>query len=120
MFAAKCTSHRKQKEDGSVLNNNKSVQWRSIGPWLRLCHCATDDECKSAWLVLARAKDHEELDGRKSSEKPKSYYEVVAELFNDASNVHEMIVLPELHNDFKEMITPDAGHIPEQTKQRNI
>ena len=92
-------SYKKQREEGGAVQ--KAVQWRSNAGWQRLYHAAADDRCKAALRTLTRAKDHEEVDGRHSTEKPKTYYELVAELCNNESVVYHTYALPDLHRDFQ-------------------
>jgi hypothetical protein len=82
------------------LNNSN---WHGPKPHLRLYHCTVDDEV----IVLLRNKENvltrEELDARNSAERPQTYYQKVADLYN-SNKVYITDCLPDLHSMFADPI----------------
>lgn len=91
-----------QKASGQ--EKEKEPQWCTDIPHRCLMHCAANDSAKAALVILLRAKDHQELDGRHSPHRPMVYYELVAKLFNDRLLVFWSLALGDLHGDFVESV----------------
>jgi hypothetical protein len=85
--------------------------WHGPKPHLRLYHCTVDDEV----IVLLRNKENvltrEELDARNSAERPQTYYQKVADLYN-SDKVYITDCLPDLHSMFADPIELRFDEMP--------
>jgi hypothetical protein len=71
--------------------------WTGCKPYLRLYICATEDAALEALRDAALAMEKDELDARNSEERPDSYEQIVADLFNDPDCDCRTDALPSLH-----------------------
>jgi hypothetical protein len=68
----------KERDDDAKKND----AWNGQEPFLRLYHVMMEDKVFMAYADIHRAKDHAELDGRNSSERPPDFFELAAEVSN--------------------------------------
>ena len=107
--AIKDLLEEKQREEA---DKQTRANWTTHEPWLRLYHCMVHDEAKEALANLDRVMQRDELDARNSDERPKTYYEVVTQLYNDEDIVFRSMVLPDLHPSFTEEIVLRFSDMP--------
>ena len=105
----------KHEEDERKEASKRSASWLSIEPCLRLYECACHDDARQALLVKDLCMDRQQLDARNSEHRPKTFDEVVADLFNDPEFVPSSDALPELHSSFTESIDLPFSAMPGQT-----
>jgi hypothetical protein len=96
----------KQAEESEVVERERlaSRNWGDHRPWMRFYHVATSDEAR---VLLRSSNDvltREELDARNSGVRPLTFYEKVAEMFNDPNTVYVSVSLPDLHSTFADSI----------------
>jgi hypothetical protein len=89
-----------------------SAAWTGPKPWLRLYLCATEDKALEAMKFKDSVMDKDELDARRSTDRPETFEEVVARLYNDASLHLETEPLPTLHTTFSETIELPFDSMP--------
>jgi hypothetical protein len=77
--------------------------------YLRLYHSAIDDRSRPFMVAKDDCMDRLELDGRNSEERPPTWYEKIAELYNDPANVYVMSAIPDLDEYFAHPMTPAIG-----------
>jgi hypothetical protein len=105
-------------QQASLANRN----WAEAN-WLRLYCAAFDDNARPLMLTKDDCMTRLELDGRNSSERPPSYYQVVADNYN-SDTVYVTKALPSLHDDFADQIVlrfqdlPGGSMTAEQVKNR--
>jgi len=63
-----------------------------------------DDRARDALISKDDGWERKELDARNHENRPKTWYEVIADLYNDPDNVYYTDVLPELRPRFAESI----------------
>jgi hypothetical protein len=101
----------------------KSANWVDNDPFLRLYHCLINDKVKAAFLTRDNVLNREELDARNSDQRPKTYEQEAAELFNNTAFAPTSLHLPSLHSDFDQAkllrLEDMPGAItPEEVKSR--
>jgi hypothetical protein len=80
----------------------KTLNWIDNDPFLHLYHCLINDTIKAASLDHDNVVNGEELDARNLlDERPKTFEQEAAELFNDATFAPTPLHLPSLHSDFE-------------------
>jgi len=89
-----------------------NVNWNSHKPWLRLCLAMFEDRAKTALLIRDRVKDRAELDAGVSTERPDTFEEAVASIYNDEAIVLTTDVLPNLHELFSDPMTLRFSEMP--------
>ena len=72
----------------------------------------TCDEALAALRDRDRVMDREELDARNSDQRPETYEEVVARVYNDPDIVFYTEVLPDLHADFADCTSLEFAEMP--------
>jgi hypothetical protein len=80
--------------------NKVSEAWFGPEPYLRLYHVMLDDNVREAFTKVHNVMSRSELDARNSSEKPKDFYELAADLYNDPDFNPVTSVYKDLHTDF--------------------
>jgi len=91
-------------ETAEQKENTKRQVWTGNEPCLRLCLCATDDKTRDASLTKDILLNRPELDARNNENRPKTFEEVVTELFNDETFTPHTEALPNLSSTFAEPI----------------
>lgn len=89
-----------------------TANWVGNKPWLRLYCCMVSDEAMTALKRKDEVLDREQLDARNNAERPETHVEVVCRCFNDPEKVFFTEILPELHEDFSEVIRLDFNEMP--------
>jgi hypothetical protein len=79
--------------------------------WLRLYCCAIDDAVRPFMVVKDNCLEHDELDARNHEERPPTWHEKIAEMYN-SSKTYVTFVLPALHDDFAEARTLRFENMP--------
>jgi hypothetical protein len=92
--------------------------WVGQYPYLRLYHVIMEDEIMTAYGKLFNAKDRAELDAQNSNERPKIFYELAAEKFNDPEYNPHTTIYPNLHDDCRWSIELKASEAPIATPQK--
>jgi hypothetical protein len=97
--------------------------WISNEPYLRLYHCVFHDDIRHLLSSMNNVMDRDELDARNSSERPETFFEAVACIFNDDAVLFVTSSLPDLHYSFGSPIVLDfedmpARVTPEECKKR--
>jgi hypothetical protein len=77
-----------------------SSSWNTKEPFLRLIMCMCHDRARAAMRYKDDTMDRSALDARRSDERPKTWEEVIADLFNDDELVFTTEAFPELHLSF--------------------
>ena len=89
-----------------------NASWTTNDPWLRLYMCMCDDSARTALLTKDDALSREGLDARRSVVRPKTYFEIVAELYNNEDKTFVTDVLPDLHQNFADPIVLEKEDMP--------
>ena len=99
-------------EEARALERNAlaTKNW-TMSNWLRLYCCAIDDAARPFLLVKDDCMEHDELDGRNHEERPPTWHEKIAELYNSAK-VYVTEALPDLHEDFAYQRTLRLADLP--------
>jgi hypothetical protein len=108
------TMERSQEEEMHQGND----AWVGQYPYLRLYHVIMEDEIKIAYSKLFNAKDRAELDARNSAERPKNFYELAADKYNDQDYHPVTTTYPNLHDDFRWGIELHASDAPTATPSK--
>jgi len=90
---------QKLKEQKRLVAN-----WTGNKPWLRLYCCVFADQAITALKCRDDKWSREMLDGRNLKDRPPTYWEVVAGLYNDDDLIFYTEALGDLHHCFKESI----------------
>jgi hypothetical protein len=85
---------------GAAPPKEASTNWVTIEPHLRLIYAIAHDKARAAMAYKDLTLDRSSLDARKNADRPKTWEEVVADLFNDDSLVFTTDVIPELYYSF--------------------
>lgn len=94
------------------LEKRDRSNWTTIHPWLRLYHCMVSDKAKEALASHGRVLNKNELQNRNDEERPKDYYEVIRDVFNDESIVFISEALPALHVSFADPLMLKFSEMP--------
>jgi len=120
---AELEEEKKERETIQELKRSNR-NWNDIYPFLRLPCCMCDDRARDALLSKDNGWAQQELDARNHEDRPKTWFEVVADLHNDPENIYFTEVLPELSSRFVEPIElqfqdmPGGEITPEQVRGR--
>jgi hypothetical protein len=98
----------KSNEKEKLMNGN----WNGPRPWLRLYLCICHDEACHVLINRDNCMDHEELDARNHEDRPLTFEEVVANLYNDEEYVPCTEALPSLHSMFAQPIPLKLSTLP--------
>jgi len=100
--------------------SKKRGDWRGNEPWLRLIMCACDDRAGEALLTKDMLLDQQQLDARNNDDRPQTFDEVVANLFND--NEFEPVTesLPNLSSTFSEPIELPFSLMPGEVTPEQV
>ena len=87
-----------------VLDADNIKKWYGPKPWLRFFHVALEEEVLIVCQNMSNLENREGIDGSNSSSRPKKFFELGSNKFNDpvhrpVSNMH-----PDLNDDFLEPI----------------
>jgi hypothetical protein len=93
-------------QQASLANRN----WAESN-WLRLYCAAFDDNARPLMLTKDDYMTQLELDGRNSSKRPPSYYQVIADNYN-SDTVYVTKALPSLHDDFADQFVLRFQDLP--------
>jgi hypothetical protein len=107
-------------DDDDNDNNGKTPAWHGFLPWLRLYCWMTLDDIKQEMTRQFCMMDREELSARNSDLRPLMYLELVADKFNDPDLVFHMECIPELHEQFTELIALRFQDMPGKATAEQI
>jgi hypothetical protein len=93
-------------------DNDKMPAWRTPLPFLWLYCCLTLDEVKVEMANQFCVMDREQLSAHNSDLRPPTYFQILADKFNDPLIVFVTEQLPELHQDFAEPINLKFKDMP--------
>ena len=104
--------------------DRENKNWTNDDPWLRLYIAMVQDDSRTALSRLHDTLDRPSLDARNNENRPLTFYEVVANQYNDNTWIASAEVVPDLHENFSynqdyyfdEM--PGGEITPEQVKAR--
>lgn len=99
-----CELCLKDLTERKELAANRVPGWTMQEPHLRFIHCIIDDSACTLLATKDNCYDRASLDARNSSARPPTWYEKLAELFNDPSNNYVSEAMPDLHDTFKDPI----------------
>ena len=105
------TSAAAEAEEQSNQSKRQST-WTGNEPHLRLHLCACDDKAREALLTKDTLMDHQELDARNSSDRPLTFEEMAAQLFNDENFLPATESLPDLCSTFADPIVLPFSLMP--------
>ena len=88
------------------------LRWTGSKPHLRLYHVLIDDTVKDAYFHRNDVMTRQELDARRSADRPPTFYEKAAALYNSATFNPTTACLPDLHSDFGRAIPLLASEAP--------
>ena len=102
------------EEEAQIASQEKlsTSNWTGPTPWLRLYSCMFDDRAVISLKNSQQLKNREELDARNNEERPETFEEVVATLYNDPENVYYTELLPELHFVYADVMELDFTDMP--------
>ena len=105
-------------------NRIANAHWTTNEPFLRLYHCICHDRARQAIVKKDNVLERPELDARNNENRPKTFEEVVTELYNDNSVIFHSKVLPGISHEFATSIElkfdemPGGQITPEEVKSR--
>ena len=102
------------------VSSDKGGVWNTNDPYLRLYHCLFSEDARDALMNMNNVMTRPELDARNSAERPETLYEVVANLFNDPSNVYITEQVPDLHHVFAYPITLSFDDMPGEVTPEEV
>lgn len=108
------------KDQEAAKEREKSLNWGSHKPWLRLYCCLLSEEARPALLTKDNTyQNREQNDARNNEEyKPESFEAVVAGLFNDPSYICVTEALPHLGCDlFMDTVQASRYDVPSEDLQ---
>ena len=91
--------------------------WIGMLPWLRLGHTLIHDRVCPLYKEKDRWEGRQGTCGRNSDQRPKTWYEVAADIYNDKSLSFTTIRMPDVHSDFVEEIVLDGTNTPTTTPE---
>jgi hypothetical protein len=103
---------RTEKTDAAAGDKSRAGSWTTNEPYLRLYHSIFHEEARDALMKMNDVMDRPVLDARNSSERPESFFEVVARIFNDEDILFYTDCLPELHYTFTYSMTLAIEDMP--------
>jgi len=90
----------------------RNCNWNSDKPWLRLYLAACDDSAREALLQKDQVKDRALLDIGNAENRPETYDEAVARVYNDGDLTLTTDALPNLHEKYTEPIILEFEDMP--------
>ena len=75
--------------------------WVGMEPYLRLFHAMVENEVYASYMKIHEWQDRASTDARSSDIRPKTFYELCAEKFNDEEFWPITKAYPSLHDDFQ-------------------
>jgi hypothetical protein len=100
-----------EEQDGVEKEKLGNRNWSTPDPWMRLYHCAVEDDCRVLAKMEGKGKKKDEVDARNSEARPLTYYEKVAEFYN-SDEVYATYALPDLHVSFTDIKMLDIDDMP--------
>jgi hypothetical protein len=91
---------RTEKSDAVAGAAARAGSWTTNEPYLRLYHSIFHDETRDALMKMNDVMDRPVLDARNSSQRPETFFEIVARIFNDDDIVFYTECVPDLHYSF--------------------
>ena len=101
-----------------------AANWTGDKPWLRFYCFLAKDTVQEALVEQNRCLTREELDARNCEDRPSSYYQLVADLYNAEWYNPKTAADPDLHDLFRTQISlpfsemPGGRMTPEDVKNR--
>jgi hypothetical protein len=92
--------------------------WLGPNPYLRLYHVLLDDNIRLAYCKKDDVLSRMEVDSRNNIARPKDFYELAADLFNDPSFNPTTKIYSDLHDDFNRSIELLYINAPRVTPQK--
>jgi hypothetical protein len=89
--------------------------WLGQEPYLRLYHVIMEDDVKEAYSKAFNVMTRAELDARNSSERPRGFYKLASERYNNYSYNPWTTTYPDLHDDFRRSIRLGREDAPTTT-----
>jgi hypothetical protein len=100
--------------------NSKTPAWHTAMPYLRLYCCLTLDDVKVHMADQFCVMDKAQLSARNSDVRPQTYFELLAEKFNDPLITFTTESLPQLHMNFAEPIHINFKDMPGKTNAEQM
>ena len=82
----------------------QGANWTGNRPWIRFYHSMTRDNAIVALSESLKVLSRAELDARNNKERPATFWEIVAQNFNDKQFVVYSESYPELHSTFADVM----------------
>jgi hypothetical protein len=120
--ALEAAAAKKTPSAAAVADNNgdKTPSWHMYMPYLRLYYCLTLDEVKVHMSSQFQVMDKEELSARNLDMQPPTYWQLLADKFNDKTLSFTTEILPELHEMFSEPIELSFDKMPGPTNAEQM
>jgi hypothetical protein len=96
----------------SESSGGSRMAWTTNEPYLRLYHSIFHENVRATLMRMNDVMDRSTLDARNSSERPETFFEAVARIFNDDCIIFITDGLPDLHYSFAYPITIDFDDMP--------
>jgi len=95
---------------------NMKMTWQGDKPYLRMYHTIiVDRKMMDAFANCQKTLSRSELDGRNSDKQSVSFYELLAEKYNDPSFVVSSFALPHIYSLFKNSILLNLDDCPKMS-----
>jgi hypothetical protein len=107
---AKGNSERERDNGGD--GSTRGTAWTTNEPYLRLYHSMFHEDVKGALVRMNQVLDRQQLDARNSGNRPETFFEAVARVYNDESIIFITESLPDLHYTFAHPITLSLDDVP--------
>ena len=98
LLLAAAAETKKQDDDANA-------RWTGSKPYLRLYHVLIDETLRDAYFHRNDVMNRAQLDARKSTDRPPTFYEEAAALYNNKNFNPITSSFPDLHSDFAEPIS---------------
>ena len=102
----------RKSQNPDLYKKSERTDWIGMLPWLRLGHVLLDDRVCPLYKEKDKWEGRQGTDGRNSDRKPKTWFEVAAEIYNDQNVKYRTLRMPEVHADFAEEIVLDGSNTP--------
>ena len=107
----------RKSQNPDLYKASERTDWIGMLPWLRLGHTLIHDSVCPLYKEKDRWEGRQGTCGRNSDLKPRAWYEVAADIYNNKSLTFTTIRMPEVHADFAEEIVLDGTNTPLATPE---
>ncbi len=108
---ASTAAEKVSSPQGTTAASNSRIVFTWLAD-LRVVHVLIDDEVRAAFLKRHEPMDRQQLDGRNSPHRPKTWFELAAALYNSLTFSPISMILPNSHDDFNKSYNLAFANMP--------